>query len=147
MNGVLEMTAFTPPERALEGLSAEQAVRLPPGAPYSIARVLGHLRWWQAWMLRAARGEAMTFPEHAGTGWPEVRASEWEESKAGFLKDLAEARTLARHSEASSRVVYGEDTAEKVLTELALHNAHHLGQIILLRQLIGAWPPPGGDTW
>jgi hypothetical protein len=29
-----------------------------------------------------------------------------------------------------------------------VHNAHHLGQIILLRQLFGAWPPPSGRfTW
>jgi hypothetical protein len=24
----------------------------------------------------------------------------------------------------------------------------HLGQVVLLRRLLGAWPPPGGgDTW
>jgi len=31
---------------------------------------------------------------------------------------------------------------------VATHNAHHLGQVILLRQLTGAWPPPAGSwTW
>ena len=31
---------------------------------------------------------------------------------------------------------------------VATHNAHHLGQVILLRQLLGAWPPPAGSwTW
>jgi hypothetical protein len=31
---------------------------------------------------------------------------------------------------------------------MATHTAHHLGQIIVLRQLLGAWPPPAGSwTW
>ena len=34
------------------------------------------------------------------------------------------------------------------LEVLALHNSYHLGQIVLLRRILGAWPPPsGGDTW
>ena len=28
------------------------------------------------------------------------------------------------------------------------HNSYHLGQIVVLRQLLGAWPPPhGGQSW
>jgi hypothetical protein len=39
-------------------------------------------------------------------------------------------------------------TIEDALTHLAQHNAHHLGQIVTLRQAIGAWPPPEGSfTW
>jgi hypothetical protein len=34
------------------------------------------------------------------------------------------------------------------LISLATHNAYHLGRIVLLRQLLKAWPPPsGGFTW
>jgi hypothetical protein len=34
------------------------------------------------------------------------------------------------------------------LENLAAHNAYHLGRIVLLRQLHGAWPPVcGGFTW
>ncbi len=34
------------------------------------------------------------------------------------------------------------------LENLAAHNAYHLGRIVLLRQLQGAWPPvSGGFTW
>jgi hypothetical protein len=34
------------------------------------------------------------------------------------------------------------------LVHVANHNAHHLGQIVLLRQLMGRWPPPSGSwTW
>jgi hypothetical protein len=31
---------------------------------------------------------------------------------------------------------------------IAAHNAYHLGRIVLIRQMLGSWPPPsGGDTW
>jgi len=34
------------------------------------------------------------------------------------------------------------------LTDTAAHNGYHLGQIVLVRQMIGAWPPEGGAyTW
>jgi hypothetical protein len=34
------------------------------------------------------------------------------------------------------------------LISLATHNAYHLGRIVLLRQLLQAWPPAsGGFTW
>lgn len=39
-------------------------------------------------------------------------------------------------------------TVGDALVHVATHNAHHLGQVILLRQLLGAWPPPAGSwTW
>lgn len=30
---------------------------------------------------------------------------------------------------------------------LSVHNAYHLGQITLLRRMLGAWPPAGRDDW
>ena len=39
-------------------------------------------------------------------------------------------------------------TIRDALTHVAEHNAHHMGQVVLLRQLIGKWPPPDGSwTW
>jgi len=35
-----------------------------------------------------------------------------------------------------------------VLWQTLVHNSYHLGQIAMLRQALGAWPPKGGgDTW
>jgi hypothetical protein len=39
-------------------------------------------------------------------------------------------------------------TVREQLESLTAHNGYHLGRIVLLRQLLGIWPPPaGGDTW
>ena len=33
-------------------------------------------------------------------------------------------------------------TIGDALMHLAQHNAYHLGQIVMLRQMLGVWPPP-----
>jgi hypothetical protein len=39
-------------------------------------------------------------------------------------------------------------TVREQLESFAAHNAYHLGRVVLLRQLMGSWPPPsGGLTW
>ena len=39
-------------------------------------------------------------------------------------------------------------TVGTALVHIAQHNSHHLGQVILLRQLMALWPPPAGSwTW
>jgi hypothetical protein len=39
-------------------------------------------------------------------------------------------------------------TIRDQLISLASHNAYHLGRIVVLRQLLGAWPPAsGGFSW
>jgi hypothetical protein len=35
-----------------------------------------------------------------------------------------------------------------LLVDNHAHNGHHLGQVVLMRQMLGAWPPPSGSyTW
>ena len=39
-------------------------------------------------------------------------------------------------------------TVREQLESFAAHNAYHLGRVVLLRQLLGSWPPPsGGLMW
>lgn len=36
----------------------------------------------------------------------------------------------------------------EMLIAVAAHNSYHAGQAVVLRQLLGMWPPPsGGLTW
>jgi hypothetical protein len=35
-----------------------------------------------------------------------------------------------------------------MLQAIASHNSYHAGQVVALRQILAAWPPPsGGLTW
>jgi hypothetical protein len=37
---------------------------------------------------------------------------------------------------------------EQLLAEDSAHNAYHFDRTVVLRQMLGAWPPPsGGFSW
>ena len=148
VEAAIHVTDFTPYERALSGLESRQALHVPASAPYSVAQVLAHMVFWQDWLVASAGGAPQVFPAHAEEGWPLPTAEDWPNLVDRFLAGLAQARAMARDAATRHRLVYKEDTGGRVLTDLAVHNAHHLGEIILLRRLTGDWPPPGGgDTW
>ncbi|BDP42105.1 hypothetical protein DAETH_20740 [Deinococcus aetherius] len=142
-----EGSAFVPPGRALDGLSAELACRRVEGAPHTVAEIVAHLHFWQSYTRALARGERPALPGHATEGWPVAGTDDWDALRRAFLEGLAEIKRVAREEDLS-RPVRGRETLGYELTLHALHNAVHLGQVILLRRMLGAWPPPGGgDTW
>lgn len=134
--------------RALEALSAADAVRVPVGHPHSVAAIVGHLHFWEAWILARLRGETPAWPEHASVGWPEVSEDAWEGVKGAFLGDLNALQNLTRDPEVCRRRTKDGRTVAESLLGFATHNVYHLGQIVTVRQALGLWPPPsGGDTW
>ena len=147
--------AFTPPARTLAGITSEQAAARPAGAPHSIAEIVAHMHFWQEWALGAAAGDAPPIPEHAELGWPSDL--EWEALRDAYLAGVSRAEGVALDDEAMARRLAFEGaealgwhryTAGFMLADIGMHNAHHLGQVVLLRQLLGAWPPGGGGvTW
>jgi uncharacterized damage-inducible protein DinB len=90
----------------------------------------------------------------AAGGWPSVADGSWPSVREGFvaslesLAALGDADVTRRVAPAIEFPPLADYTVADVLTHVAAHNAHHLGQVIVLRQLQGAWPPPGGSwTW
>lgn len=145
-----QAVGFTPFARALSGLSPEVAVRCPPGSPHSPAEVLAHMVFWQRRLLDAIDGADIGKVEHAADGWPGATAAEWPGLVSRFLAGLERYRALAEDDELLQRPVREGSglTVGAQLVDYYMHDVHHLGQIILLRRMLGAWPPPGGgDSW
>jgi uncharacterized damage-inducible protein DinB len=146
--------AYLAPDKILEGLDSELAERRAAGAPHSIAEVVAHLAFWQDWFAGRIHGGATPMPESAALGWPSVAPGEWPAVRKRFLDRLRELaqlsdqdgnRPLSPPIEFPPMARY---TVGDALVHIATHNSHHLGQVILLRQLQGAWPPPAGSwTW
>jgi uncharacterized damage-inducible protein DinB len=93
---------------------------------------------------------------NASLGWPAATGDEWESLRKRLLEGLEQARKIAVQESASVRRIdppiefpaLANYTLADAITHVAMHNAHHLGQIITLRQIAGAWPPPEGSwTW
>jgi uncharacterized damage-inducible protein DinB len=148
------------PAFVLEGLAAEQAHRAIEGSPRTIYQELWHVAFWQRISLDWISGVETPFPVHAGEGFPsEAQAAHesWEALCRRFLEGNSRASALAQDVRLLRETIRcasrpGQPvrvmTVREQLENLAAHNAYHLGRIVLLRQLLHAWPPPsGGYTW
>ena len=140
-------------ERALDGLKAQQASTVPAGLPHSVAGIVAHVAFWQRYLLGVFRGEDPDWVESADESWPgattqELGTQEWEALKHGLLRDMDSLAAYAQ-DEAFMQMHDPQGRFRIVpLTSFAGHGLYHLGQVVTIRQLIGAWPPPGGgDTW
>lgn len=151
----IEPFAHISAARALEGLTPEAAEHRIGSAPHSVAEIVAHLRFWQEWFLLRCEGGSAPMAAKAEEGWPEVVPGSWPILRDRFLEGLERLEKLgaseARDRRLSPPVEFpplASYTVDDALVHTAIHNAHHLGQIILLRQLMGLWPPPsGGLSW
>ena len=149
------------PLACIEDLSAELAARQIQGFPHSIGQLVFHMNYWMDYELRRIRGQRPEYPEHASESWPPMPsprdAQEWDRLKRDLAWFLAEYAKLAEspgpelRRELESRHEGDQNVAgtlEAVLWQTVVHNSYHVGQIAMLRQALGAWPPrAGGDTW
>jgi uncharacterized damage-inducible protein DinB len=151
---LLSPTEYLPPEKTLDGLSSADAERRIDGAPHSVAEIVAHLTFWQDWFCARCLGQALPLVPSAAEGWPAVDAGSWPLLRSRFLGRLQQLAALAEQdlskpvSPAIEFPPLANYTIGDALVHVATHNSHHLGQVILLRQLLRAWPPPAGSwTW
>jgi DinB superfamily len=118
----------------------------PDGIPYSAWQILEHLRIAQWDILEFSRN-----PHHVSPPWPEgywpaadMPADEtaWRASVNSFRADLRAMESLVRspRTDLFARIPHGD--GQTVLREALLvadHNAYHIGQLVLIRRLIGSW--------
>ncbi|MDP9039435.1 MAG: DinB family protein [Acidobacteriota bacterium] len=148
------------PAHILEGVTDEHAQASVRGAPHTLYQELWHLAFWQEITLQWVRGVETPYPARPEDAFPtpEQQAAEsWGALRERFLRGAKAAAALAGDGAALGRMVRcpsrpGEPvramSVEEQLVSLAAHNAYHLGRMVLLRQMLGAWPPPaGGFTW
>ncbi|HEU4741728.1 MAG TPA: hypothetical protein VFS50_09065 [Meiothermus sp.] len=101
---------------------------------------------------RGDRGPPPRPVPHAAEGWPEINPEEWEALRDPFLKNLETAAAFDEPVLSGPLLEHGwlgweKRTVGSALADIAVHQAHHLGQLVTLRQLLGAWPEEGGLTW
>ena len=133
-------------EAAVAGIPTELRGMQSAGVPYSPWQLVEHLRRAQHDILDFCRNpdyEELNWPEDY---WPESpappSAAAWDESIARFLADRDALRRLAadRSVDLAARIPHG--SGQTYLRELLLaadHAAYHVGQLVLVRRLLGAW--------
>lgn len=152
---LVDTLAYMPPLRILDGLTSEQAARMPAPGVHAVEEIVAHLDFWQTWFLDRCNGRARPMAA-AAAGWPRVAAGEWPVLLERFTSGLERAAALGDDETRLGTPVapaiefppLAHYTVRDALTHVAQHNAHHLGQVVTARQLLGCWPPPSGSwTW
>ena len=143
----------------VEGVPPDVAGRRVPGFPQSIFGLVWHAAYWMDYELARTEGKAPPYPDHADASWPKDEAPrnarEWDETVNRFRAGLAALDALAadpgsaqRKVALTSQATNQGDTVKDIVWQTLVHNSYHLGQVVLLRQALRAWPPPSGtDTW
>jgi hypothetical protein len=118
----------------------------PPGAPHSAWQLLEHMRIAQSDILEFSRDAKHKSPPWPEGYWPKTegppKAASWNNSLRSFRADLKAMAKLVgdKKTDLSAQIPHG--TGQTILREALLiadHNSYHLGQMVLLRRLLGTW--------
>jgi DinB superfamily len=134
-------------EKAVKNVSEEYRSRVPQGLPYSPWMVVDHLTRTQFDILDFCRNPNYTQPRWPEQYWPPTAqppsATAWDESISKFRTDRAELQQLAADPsvDLTAKIPWGD--GQTYLREIVLaadHAAYHVGELIVIRRLLGIWP-------
>ena len=114
--------------------------------PYTPWMVLEHMRIAQWDILEFSRSAKHVSPDFPSGYWPTEdappTAKAWDDSIKTFRKDLKQMASLVKDPKTDLHAPFKWGDGQTVLREALLvadHNAYHLGQLVTLRRLLGAW--------
>ena len=137
-------------DKAIDGLPVKLRGVKPTGVPHTPWRLLEHLRIAQRDILEFTRN-----PRHVSPPWPEgywpvgdapPDDAAWDRSVAAFRADLRAMQDLVADpaTDLFTPLPHGEgQTTLREALLIADHNAYHLGQLVVVRRLLGAWEEQG----
>ncbi len=118
----------------------------PAGSPHSVWELTEHIRLTQRDILDFCRDEHYQERKWPDDYWPAspapASASAWDESVRTYHADLDAFKALVLDPDFDlfARVPWG--SGQTNIREVVLvvdHTAYHVGQIVLVRRLLGAW--------
>jgi len=138
-----------PIKNALLDIDAVLAGKRREELPYSIYQLVKHMIYWQDFLLLFTQGEKPTLPTNVKESWPEEECptseEEWQQIIQHFLQGIEQACSIAQTVQLDKPLEkWPGETPGGVLRNIASHNSYHLGEIVLIRRLFSAWPPPTG---
>ena len=132
-------------DAAIKGLPAALRARAPKGLPYSPWQLLEHLRIAQWDILEFSRDREHQSPAWPDGYWPRDTSPDeaaWKKSVAQFRRDLKAMQALVADpsTDLFAPIAWGD--GQTILREALLtadHNAYHIGELVAVRRLLGAW--------
>jgi hypothetical protein len=131
---------FVPASIALEGLTPEQASWKDEAGNHSIGQLAAHLLFWNRQQLAKLEGKpAPPVPASNDETFDSFDSAKW----SATVRQLDEVLTgLERAVEAADDATLRKSASN--IAHIGTHNAYHIGQIVYIRRLRGAWDPEKG---
>ncbi len=133
-------------DTAVKGVPAALRGKKPEGLPYSPWQLLEHLRITQHDILDFCRNPAYRELKWPDDYWPPSAdpptASAWDSSIRSFREDRKALQMMAADPELRLDAVIPHGSGQTYLRELILvadHSSYHVGQLVLVRRLLGIW--------
>ncbi|WP_053217818.1 DinB family protein [Virgibacillus senegalensis] len=137
---------FPPLEKVLEDMTYEQALWKPVEGAHSIWELVCHLLFYEKRFLVRFLGETANEPQaennEATFLLPTETAENWKKTKQEYANVHRELEKILAKSDQEDlyRQVPREDNPLILeLKSLAMHDAYHIGQIVFLSKMQGAW--------
>jgi len=133
-------------EDAVKGFPLDRIGMRPEGAPHSAWELLEHMRIAQNDILLFSKSAKHVSPKWPEGYWPTdpapMRKTQWKQSVEAFHADLAAFEKLIMDPKKDLDAPFPWGDGQTLLREALLiadHNSYHLGQLVLVRRLLGAW--------
>ena len=137
-------------DKAVADIPANLRDRMVAPVPHSPWRLLEHMRIAQWDILEFSRNPKHVSPPWPDGYWPDAATRPddraWDQAVKAFRADLAAMCALVADpaTDLFARIPHGK--GQTILREALLvadHNAYHLGQLVVVRRLLGCWPEEG----
>ena len=133
-------------EQAIEGFPVEAINARAPKVPYSPWALLEHIRIAQWDILEFVRDPGHISPEWPAGYWPpegaEADAARWQQTVEAFRADMADLQALVQDQNTDLCAELAHARGYTILREILLvadHNAYHIGEFAVLRQVMATW--------
>jgi DinB superfamily len=121
--------------------------KVPEGMPHSAWQLLEHIRIALWDILEFSRNAKHKSPKWPKGYWPAKAAppsdTAWDKSLKSILESQEELRELVKDPAHDLLKPLPHGDGQTLLREVLLaadHGAYHLGQLVLVRKALGAWP-------
>ncbi len=133
-------------EQAVADFPAEHYNTRPDNVAYTPWHILEHLRVAQWDILEFIRNPDHVSPEWPQGYWPdpaeESDQNQWKETASAFLSNLGSLRSIVKDSDIDLYAPIPHAPNYTIFREILVvsdHNAYHIGEFAILRQVMSTW--------
>jgi uncharacterized damage-inducible protein DinB len=131
---------FVPAKIAIADLTVDQAKWTPAGGGHSVGQLAYHLWFWNSRALDRFNGvKVANFTGNNDETFNDFSAEQWADLVNKLNKVMSDWDTAV---ETASDEKLAANAS--LVAHVSAHNAYHIGQILYVRKLEGAWDPSKG---